>query len=76
MIKIVINLFVLIVNFRNHFDKALTEIFQFRRALKSNDRSRFLQSGIIIFRSLIGTLKNHETRVVLSVETLTGVCLA
>ncbi len=25
--------FIIIVNFRNHFDKALTEIFQFRRAL-------------------------------------------
>jgi len=32
-IIISINLFVLIINFRNCFDKALTEIFQFRRAL-------------------------------------------
>jgi len=28
-----INCLVIIVNFRNRFDKALTEIFQFRRAL-------------------------------------------
>jgi len=29
MIIITINHFIIIVNFRNHFDKALTEIFQF-----------------------------------------------
>jgi len=28
-----INHFVIIINFRNHFDKALTEIFQFRMTL-------------------------------------------
>jgi len=28
-----INCFVIIVNFRNPFNKALTEIFQFRKAL-------------------------------------------
>jgi len=33
-IIIAINCFVKIINFRNHFDKALTEIFQFCRALK------------------------------------------
>jgi len=33
MIIIAINRFVIIVNFRNRFDKALTEIFQFWRAL-------------------------------------------
>jgi len=33
MIIVVINCFVIIINFRNHFDKALTEIFQFCRAL-------------------------------------------
>jgi len=32
-IIIAINCFVIIVNFRNRFDKALTEIFQFRMAL-------------------------------------------
>jgi len=32
-ILIVINGFVIIVNFHNRFHKALTEIFQFRRAL-------------------------------------------
>ncbi len=32
-IIIAINCFIIIVNFRNRFDKALTEIFQFRRAL-------------------------------------------
>jgi len=32
-IIIMINRFVIIVNFHNCFDKALTEIFQFRRAL-------------------------------------------
>jgi len=32
-IIIVINGFVIMVNFCNHFDKALTEIFQFCRAL-------------------------------------------
>ncbi len=34
-IIIVINCFVIIVNFRNHSDKTLTEIFQFRMALVS-----------------------------------------
>jgi len=33
MIIIVINCFVIIFNFHNCFEKALTEIFQFRRAL-------------------------------------------
>jgi len=33
-IIIAINRFIIIVNFRNHFDKALAEIFQFRRALE------------------------------------------
>jgi len=33
MIIIAIKNYVLIVNFRNHLYKALTEIFQFRRAL-------------------------------------------
>ncbi len=33
MIILAINRFVLLVNFRNLFDKALMEIFQFRRAL-------------------------------------------
>jgi len=33
MIIIAINRFIIIVNFHNHFDKAITEIFQFRRAL-------------------------------------------
>jgi len=33
MIIIVINRFVIIINFRDHFDKAIMEIFQFRRAL-------------------------------------------
>jgi len=35
MIIIAINRFVIIVNFHNRFNKALTEIFQFRRALIS-----------------------------------------
>jgi len=33
MVIIAINHFVIIINFCNHFDKVLTEIFQFRRAL-------------------------------------------
>jgi len=33
MILIAINCFVIIVNFCNHLDKALTEIFQFHLAL-------------------------------------------
>jgi len=33
MIIIAINCFVIIVNYRNRFDKALTEILQFRMAL-------------------------------------------
>ncbi len=37
MIIMAINHFVIIVNFRNRFDKALMKIFQFHRALISEN---------------------------------------
>jgi hypothetical protein len=40
-IIIAINYFVIIVNFYNRFDKALAEIFQFRRALIVNEFNIF-----------------------------------
>jgi len=46
MIIIEINCFVIIINFRNHFDKALLEIFQFCRAL---ELSNFLSIKVRVF---------------------------
>jgi len=43
MIIIAINCFVIIVNFLNCFDQALTEIFQFCRALASSSLEYFVR---------------------------------
>jgi len=42
MIIFAINRFVIIVNFRNHFDKVLTEIFHFRRALMYSENGNYI----------------------------------
>jgi len=46
-IIIAINCFFVIVNFHNHFDKALTEIFQFRRALGGSFFGKCIQRHFI-----------------------------
>jgi len=52
MIIIAINRFILIINFRNRFDKALTEIFQFCRALPECVETTFTNIPMLIVNPL------------------------
>ncbi len=54
-IIIAINYFVIMVHF-NHFDKALMEIFQFRRALESYQASFNCDVTVIVRRGPVDVL--------------------
>jgi hypothetical protein len=66
MIIIVINCFIIIISFRNGLNKALTEIFQFRRALLDNVGSNSKKK--VFFPSNIGNWVFLEKNKLLKVD--------